>query len=636
MTGTIHRVTVYPGVIPETQVGAHARAFADAALPVVLSFLATPPEIQSQGAATLSWAVTNATAVFLNNAIVTGTNSTVSPAVTTTYTLLVSNEVATATAKVRLLVNPRLDLYDAAITADSTNAVIISTNTINLTGAAGEPFDFGATSGDVTMEFLLEGDPTAGPDAFLAVGEAPASSLRYAQWENTRLMGFTQGGVADYLFAPGVPSPTIATHVVYTWNAETTTMKLYINGVLAGTIQNVSPEFAMPSGAGFLGANTSGGEAMTGRIFRLAIYPGILPVETISKHATAFTSVLRPPIITSFTATPSEILGSGSSVLAWQVQDATALFLNGTNVTGLTNQTVTPTFSTSYTLIASNTVSTVTAQTRVLVTPVLTNYDAVITADSTNLPPVATLTNAVTLSGSGGAPFDFGVTSGDVTMEFILEGDPTAGPNGYLAVGEIPTSNLRYAQWQNTQQMGFTQLGVADYLFTPALASPKVPTHVAFVWNSIDLTMSVYTNGALASAVTGVTPDFTMPAGAGFLGSSPAGGEAMTGRIFRVVVYSGIVPEESLLKHASAFIPPATSGGGPSVSLALTGAQPMITLEGESGKHYQVEFKDSLSAAGSWQLLQDIPSLTGSSITINDPAVITGRPQKYYRAVAIP
>jgi hypothetical protein len=90
----------------------------------------------------------------------------------------------------------------------------------------------------------------------------------------------------------------------------------------------------------------------------------------------------------------------------------------------------------------------------------LSAYDAAIAADSTAA--LAKLTNAIALEGRAGSPFDFGPTSGDTTMEFILEGDPTIGADGYLAVGENTSSNLRYAQWSNTRQMGFTRLGVAD------------------------------------------------------------------------------------------------------------------------------------------------------------------------------
>ncbi len=218
-------------------------------------------------------------------------------------------------------------------------------------------------------------------------------------------------------------------------------------------------------------------------------------------------------------------------------------------------------------------------------------------------------------------------------MEFILEGDPTVGADGYLAVGENTTSSLRYAQWQNTRQMGFTQLGVADYLFTPALPSPTIPTHVVYVWNSTDLSMNIYTNGVLAGTATGVTSDFAMPTGAGFLGSTPAGGEAMVGRILRIVVYSGVVPEATIQQHAKAF---SSASRGPSLSLAVTGSQPVITLQGVGGTHYRLEYRNSLSTADAWQLLQDIPSLSGTSVQVTDPTSAASRSQRFYRAATVP
>ncbi len=641
MVGTIYRVTVYAGDLPEAKIKSHADAFVNLRAPFVslTSFTATPDEIQSQGSAVLSWQVQNATAVLLNNVPVTGTSKTVSPAVTTTYTLVASNDFSGASATVKVLVDPRLDLYDSSIAADAATGLTplaTLTNTVNLTGTAGEPFDFGATSGDTTLEFILEGDPVAtGDSGFLAVGSNSGSSLRYEQWQNTHQMGFTQAGVADYMFVPGVPSPTIATHVVFVWDSVAFSMKIYVNGVALGTINNVSTAFAMPNGPGFLGSNPTGGELMVGRIFRVVVYAGVVPEATIQKHATAFTSVLRPPIISSFTATPTEILGQGSATLQWQVQAATAVFLNGADVTGITNLTVSPVVTTAYTLIASNSVTTVSAKVTVLVTPLLGKYDAAIAADTAGgLVPLALLTNAVTLTGSSLVPFDFGPTSGDTTMEFILEGDPTVGADAYLAVGEATSSNLRYAQWSNTRQMGFTQLAVADYLFTPAVSSPTAPTHVVYVWNSTTLSMNIYTNGVLAATSTGVSAAFVMPSGAGFLGSTPTGGEAMVGRIFRIVVYSGIIPDATIQKHGDAFVSAVPRPS--SLSIAVTGSQATITLRGVSGAHYRVEYRNSLSSSATWQLLQDIPSLSGASAQVVDPTPITGLTQRFYRATQLP
>jgi len=641
MVGTVYRVTVYSGMLPDTTIATHAAPIAKLPLPVITAFTATPTEIQPLGSATLSWQVQNTTTVFLNNVVVTGTSQTVSPPVTTTYTLIASNEIATATAKVKVLVDPQLDVYDAAIAADAGTGLAplaTLTNTVTLDGTAGSPFDFGATTNDVTMEFILEGDPTAGLDGYLAVGATPSSSLRYAQYASTQQMGFTQSGVADYLFVPAVPSPTIATHVAYVWNSTALAMTIYVNGVASGTVTNVSSQFAMPSGAGFLGSSPSGSEAMVGRIFRVVVYAQMLPEATIQNHAKAFTSVLHPPIIKFFTATPTQlVVGQGTSLLQWQVQDVSAVFLNGANVTTVTNQTVSPSGTTTYSLIASNNVATVTNQVTVVVVPRLDKYDAAIAADAAGgLTPLALLTNTVTLNGSGGVPFDFGATSGDTTMEFILEGDPTFGADGYLAVGATAANNLRYAAWPNTHQMGFTELAVADYLFTPAVPSPTTATLVVYVWNSTDLSMNIYTNGVLAGTCTNVDSNFAMPSGAGFLGSTPTGGEGMVGQIFRVVVYSGMEPEATIQKHASAFTSEIVTPVGPSLSIAVMGSASAITLHGVAGTHYRIEYRNSLSSADAWQLLQDIPSLGGASLQVADPTPTTGRSQRFYRAAALP
>ncbi|MHC1768680.1 MAG: LamG-like jellyroll fold domain-containing protein [Verrucomicrobiia bacterium] len=630
MVGTIHRVTVYQDVLPEAKIRNHGTIFAALKPPTISSFTATPAVVEGGASSVLNWSVQDATTVLLNGAAVTGTGQTVSPAATTTYTLLAANDLSTNTVTVTVTVTPPLGQYDAAIAADTTPApIVVSTNIVTLTGSGGEPFDFGATSEDVTMEFILEGDPVStGDSGYLAVGENTGSNLRYDQWQDQRKMGFTQLGVADYMFNPSIPSPTVATHVVYVWNTTDRSMTLYANGISVGTVTGVSDQWAMPTGQGFLGANPGGGEAMVGTIFRVVIYDEMLSEADIKAHADAFTSAQRPAIISSFTATPAEIVGQGSATLNWQVENATSVQLDGVDVTGSTSQTVSPTVSTVYTLVATNNISSVSARATVLVTPDLTAYDAAITADAPA--PVAKLTTPVVLSGSA-VPFDFGPTSGDATIEFILEGDPIAtGDSGYLAVGEIPTSSLRYDLWPDTRQLGFTQSGVADYMFTPEVPSPTVPTHVAYVWNPDELTMRIYINGVLAGSNTAVSDQFVMPSGAGFLGATATGAETMIGRILRITVYDEILSDAAIQRHGSTLPVPAQE---PSLAISVTGGQPTLTLTGVAGTHYRVEYRDSLAAADSWQLLQDIPSLTGTSITVNDSTSTAGRTARFYRAV---
>jgi len=113
----------------------------------------------------------------------------------------------------------------------------------------------------------------------------------------------------------------------------------------------------------------------------------------------------------------------------------------------------------------------------------LTAYDSSVTADAAaGLTPTAKLTSAATFSGANRLAFNFGTNSGDATIEFIVEGNPAAiAGAAYFAVGTNVSSNLRYEQWQNTGQLGFTQLGVLDYLFAPGVPSQQLPTHRACV-----------------------------------------------------------------------------------------------------------------------------------------------------------
>ncbi len=254
--------------------------------------------------------------------------------------------------------NASLSSYDSAISVDAVGGLAPTarmTNAVVLTGANRAAFNFGANSGDVTIEFILEGNPVTGPaSAYLAVGANTPSNLRYEQNNNTGQLGFTQLGEVDYLFSPTVASPTQATHVAFVWTAATRAMKLYRGGVLAGTRSGVSANFAMPTGAGWLGANPSGTEAMIGTIHRVTVYDEVVSDDVLQRHADVFADVVRPPRILSFAASPEAVFTPGSCLLSWSVEEADAVLLNGLNATAISNLTVSPTLTTIYTLVASN------------------------------------------------------------------------------------------------------------------------------------------------------------------------------------------------------------------------------------------------------------------------------------------
>ncbi|MFO1500912.1 MAG: CotH kinase family protein [Verrucomicrobiota bacterium] len=271
--------------------------------------------------------------------------------------------------------------YDQAIAEDAGAGLVPLARLrapVQLSGSDRVPFDFGSTGDDTTMEFILEGDPDANVGSYLAVGENTHSNLRYELWFDTGQLGFTELGVLDYAFDLNPPSPTEPTHVTYVWNASDRSMDLYLNGVAAGSRAGVSASFAMPRGAGWLGANPSGGEGMVGTVYRVTVYAGRLRPEVILAHAKAFQGIAEPPAIDSFTASVPALFTPAMVTLKWAVRNAHEVRIDGQNVTGLSERTVAPTATHTYQLVANNAGGSSTAEVTVLVNPppVIVRFEA--------------------------------------------------------------------------------------------------------------------------------------------------------------------------------------------------------------------------------------------------------------------
>jgi hypothetical protein len=87
---------------------------------------------------------------------------------------------------------------------------------------------------------------------------------------------------------------------------------------------------------------------------------------------------IRPPIINNFAASPGSIAAGQSSTLTWDVSNVDRLTINpepGNVATAGGNAIVSPSTTTTYTLIASNDTASVTATVQVIVTtqPVITD-----------------------------------------------------------------------------------------------------------------------------------------------------------------------------------------------------------------------------------------------------------------------
>lgn len=272
-----------------------------------------------------------------------------------------------------MVAHGKLDDYDAAIANDMRDGlepVARLTIPAEINGSQRAAFDFGNVTGSATFEFILKGDPTPSTGAVcLAVGTNTSSVLRYEQWQNTGVMGFTQLGILDYVFNPSVPSQRGPLHLVYAWNAGTRTMKIYLNGLQTGICTGVDNLFAMPSGWGFLGGYQNNGDLLYGTYYRVTVYNELLPDEAIRRHSDCYNDISNPPTIDLFMARPSVLFTPERATLNWTVRGAAAVFLNGTPVEGKSSMTVTPTLTTTYTLTASNQDGVVSAQATVVVNP---------------------------------------------------------------------------------------------------------------------------------------------------------------------------------------------------------------------------------------------------------------------------
>jgi hypothetical protein len=94
---------------------------------------------------------------------------------------------------------------------------------------------------------------------------------------------------------------------------------------------------------------------------------------------------------------------------------------------------------------------------------------------------------------------------------------------------------------------------------------------------------------------------------------------------YRVVVSSGGVSTNS----APASL---TVVGEPETAINLHAG---IVVNGQVGFHYRVEYRSAVDPTDTWTLLQDIPSLAVSPLTVYD-AVPANQPQRFYRAIIVP
>ena len=381
------------------------------AAPTITSFTAAAPTITAGTSTTLTGVFSNGTGSIDNSvgAVTSGTAVTVTPAVTTTYTLTVSNAAGakvTNQATVTVVAAPAITSFTSAA------ATITAGTSTTLTGV------FSNGTGSVSNGV---GAVTSG----IAVTVSPVATTTYTLTvTNTANTSVTKQVTVTVVAAPVITSFSAAAATI-TAGTSTTLTGIFSNGtgsvdngvgaVTNGTAAPVSPASTTTY---TLTVTNSGG-------------------ATVTKQATV--TVVPAPVITSFTPGASTIVSGNSTTLTAVFPNGTGSINNGVGaVTSGTPVNISPTSTTTYTLTVTNaatTPATVTATTKVTVNaaPAFTSANnTTFTVGSNGTFTVRTTGNPVAALNFTGSLPPGSVTfhdNGDGTA--TISGTPTGSPASY-------------------------------------------------------------------------------------------------------------------------------------------------------------------------------------------------------------
>jgi hypothetical protein len=362
--------------------------------PVIGSFTVDAEYIEAGDSATLSWSVTNASSVSIDNGVgtVAATGSTsVNPSQTTTYTLTAIGNGKTRTRTVTIsILNTAVFRYysfkPTALRDPSDNSVSIAEFQMLLNGSRLG----GATASSPGGDFPGSEGPAQGNDSNL----------------DTKWLDFTKTNarlVLDFGVATAANS--------YRW---------YTASDSGGRDPVAWKVEGSHDGATWYTLDEKSAQSVPDSRRYL-----VGPYE--------FATVPEPdgPIISGFASNPASILTGSSATLTWTAlfADSVTLDPGEIDVTGLSSYAITPSATTTYTLTAINAVDTITATTTVVVAsglPATFDFDDGTFQYWTNLSIANTLggpQNLTTGDGKGGSQ------SGSGAVRQIIAGGSEDSPH---------------------------------------------------------------------------------------------------------------------------------------------------------------------------------------------------------------
>ena len=384
-------------------------------------FTVSPSTIYSGGSTTMSWAVTDADTVIIDNgvgSVVPTGSGAVAPATTTTYTLTATNGFGTRVRKTTVTViapptspialsNPSFetnrstsgtgafgsgDLQDLGLTSPTGWSVIATDNT--QASNNGQEIAFGWIN-------LTPADPTSGPPspqalslmAGAAIGQTSnvawsslaagdVLSLRIAagdrnanapsgnpRWADNSFFGLSDGLATRLGSPPATPSNDAGSATSWIGNQVAQTfVETPPNGYKSGTMGDVALTYTVQASDLTRSGNVGVFIASLGDRDATGNGTSLTSRQSFWDHVRLGVVSLRPYVV-SFSASPTAIDPGQSTTLSWDVIEAASVTINPGNLTAAPtgSASVSPATNTTYTLSATNAQGTTTATTEVIV-----------------------------------------------------------------------------------------------------------------------------------------------------------------------------------------------------------------------------------------------------------------------------
>jgi hypothetical protein len=438
---------------------AYVRVTTTAALQAqVQFFIANPSTITAGQSSTLQWGTSNATTVNisgLGNVALSGSQS-VSPTVTTTYTLTATNATSNQVMTATVVVNPV-----------AVNIGFCTATPMNI--SAGQSSTLSYQTSNATSVVITPGVGSVPPNGTFVV--SPTVSTNYVVTATGAGGATTSCSVAVSVTPGAVPQ-------IINFVATPATINSGQTSTLSWAVQNAATVSISP---GLGPVSATGSQVVTPTATTTYTLTATNPAGSVTAQTTVNVIVVPAPVITSFTANPNPSPSPTSPVLlSCQTQNAVSVTMGGILfLPGSSMYYEHPTQNTTYTCIATGqggqTVSqSVTVTVNMPTVPPPTTPPVIVISGGPNIniqsPEFQPLPASMsfnpdasnTYSPVGNNPLTFAWTSS--TAGVSITGGTTSKP-----IITVPTPGIYIATLAVTDSKGntTTQLLVLDWQFNP-------------------------------------------------------------------------------------------------------------------------------------------------------------------------